>query len=108
MDKPNVFIHTKDCYSIVKNEVPPNRITENWVNWKLVLNVKQTNKKSHEYGIANIFTLKYVCMWQKSTHTLINIFCGGIKNKNKKNPNGVLVQVILWMNLKNMIGDRNQ
>lgn len=38
-----------------------------------------------------------------------HILCVWGETKTKKNPNGVLVQVIPWMNLKNMmIGDRNQ
>jgi len=44
MDKPNMYIHTKERYSIIKNGVLPKRITENWVNRKLILNVKQTKK----------------------------------------------------------------
>lgn len=87
MDKSNVYIHTKECYSIIKNGVLPNRITENWVNQKLILNVKQT--KQEWYGIANIFVLIYVCAWEKAMHTLINTFCGEkIPRKNEEKQMG--------------------
>lgn len=106
---PNVYIHKKDCYSIIKNEVPPNRITENWVNWKLVLNVKQ--KAPTMLGHSQYLYVK-ICMYMAKINAYIDketCLMGAKIQKNQTKTNGVLIQVILWMNFENiMVGERNQ